>query len=129
MCDFLLVVQWAESMLTTFSVANSVFLQKHCEIVCRRWTLEGVYFYRHECILCLVCLVTCFSFFLLVWLSHRGHPDPNLTYAEELVYRMGLADVDADPHPHSHFHRPAELLLDGNIPDFGAAADGDAVWM
>jgi phosphoglucomutase len=38
------------------------------------------------------------------------HPDPNLTYAEELVARMGL---NAE-------HVPSD------IPDFGAAADGDA---
>jgi len=45
-----------------------------------------------------------------------GHPDPNLTYAHDLVKSMGLdskgcalADVDPD-----------------SLPDFGAAADGDA---
>ncbi|CAM8951590.1 unnamed protein product [Rhodiola kirilowii] len=38
-----------------------------------------------------------------------GHPDPNLTYAKELVARMGLGSNAAkDP------------------PEFGAAADGDA---
>ncbi|KAM5566838.1 phosphoglucomutase, cytoplasmic [Rosa sericea] len=38
-----------------------------------------------------------------------GHPDPNLTYAKELVARMGLGKSDTqDP------------------PEFGAAADGDA---
>ncbi|XP_078170661.1 phosphoglucomutase, cytoplasmic 2-like [Carex rostrata] len=38
-----------------------------------------------------------------------GHPDPNLTYAKELVARMGLGKSPAsDP------------------PEFGAAADGDA---
>jgi phosphoglucomutase len=38
-----------------------------------------------------------------------GHPDPNLTYAKELVARMGLGQTPAsDP------------------PEFGAAADGDA---
>ncbi|EMS45857.1 Phosphoglucomutase, cytoplasmic [Triticum urartu] len=38
-----------------------------------------------------------------------GHPDPNLTYAKELVERMGLGKTsNADP------------------PEFGAAADGDA---
>ena len=41
-----------------------------------------------------------------------GHPDPNLTYAEELVARMGLG---------------AHAVADAStIPDFGAAADGDA---
>ncbi|KAJ3672887.1 hypothetical protein LUZ60_006261 [Juncus effusus] len=38
-----------------------------------------------------------------------GHPDPNLTYAKELVARMGLGKTpNSDP------------------PEFGAAADGDA---
>ncbi|KAG8382729.1 hypothetical protein BUALT_Bualt05G0107600 [Buddleja alternifolia] len=38
-----------------------------------------------------------------------GHPDPNLTYAKELVARMGLGKTnEQDP------------------PEFGAAADGDA---
>ncbi len=36
-------------------------------------------------------------------------PDPNLTYAHDLVNRMGLGD-----------HAPS------TIPDFGAACDGDA---
>lgn len=41
-----------------------------------------------------------------------GHPDPNLKYAHDLVERMGLgAEVPED---------------DAKIPDFGAAADGDA---
>lgn len=44
------------------------------------------------------------------------HPDPNLTYAEELVARMGVDATGAklpgvDPK---------------TVPDFGAAADGDA---
>lgn len=39
-----------------------------------------------------------------------GHPDPNLTYAERLVHIMGLNPKDI----------PKE------IPDFGAACDGDA---
>ncbi|CAO2839181.1 unnamed protein product [Amaranthus hypochondriacus] len=38
-----------------------------------------------------------------------GHPDPNLTYAKELVQRMGL-DKNSEGEP----------------PEFGAAADGDA---
>ncbi|KAJ9563575.1 hypothetical protein OSB04_008735 [Centaurea solstitialis] len=38
-----------------------------------------------------------------------GHPDPNLTYAKELVARMGLGKTP-----------------DSNPPEFGAAADGDA---
>eukprot|EP00244_Chara_vulgaris_P013085 TRINITY_DN723_c0_g1_i1.p1 TRINITY_DN723_c0_g1~~TRINITY_DN723_c0_g1_i1.p1 ORF type:complete len:585 (+),score=140.98 TRINITY_DN723_c0_g1_i1:324-2078(+) len=38
-----------------------------------------------------------------------GHPDPNLTYAKELVYRMGLGKTAPE-----------------FIPEFGAAADGDA---
>ncbi|KAG9146164.1 hypothetical protein Leryth_007883 [Lithospermum erythrorhizon] len=39
-----------------------------------------------------------------------GHPDPNLTYAKELVARMGLGNTDSGVEP----------------PEFGAAADGDA---
>ncbi|XP_022973560.1 phosphoglucomutase, cytoplasmic [Cucurbita maxima] len=39
-----------------------------------------------------------------------GHPDPNLTYAKELVARMGLGKSSSGQEP----------------PEFGAAADGDA---
>ncbi|CAN6550094.1 unnamed protein product [Malus baccata var. baccata] len=39
-----------------------------------------------------------------------GHPDPNLTYAKELVARMGLSKSNTADEP----------------PEFGAAADGDA---
>ncbi|XP_043695537.1 phosphoglucomutase, cytoplasmic [Telopea speciosissima] len=39
-----------------------------------------------------------------------GHPDPNLTYAKELVVRMGLGKTKPEHEP----------------PEFGAAADGDA---
>ncbi|XP_010044210.2 phosphoglucomutase, cytoplasmic isoform X3 [Eucalyptus grandis] len=39
-----------------------------------------------------------------------GHPDPNLTYAKELVARMGLGKSSPQHEP----------------PEFGAAADGDA---
>ncbi|WOL03932.1 phosphoglucomutase, cytoplasmic 2 [Canna indica] len=39
-----------------------------------------------------------------------GHPDPNLTYAKELVARMGLGKSSSQHEP----------------PEFGAAADGDA---
>lgn len=39
-----------------------------------------------------------------------GHPDPNLTYAKELVARMGLGKSSPQ----------------GELPEFGAAADGDA---
>ncbi|KAF8404036.1 hypothetical protein HHK36_008912 [Tetracentron sinense] len=39
-----------------------------------------------------------------------GHPDPNLTYAKELVARMGLGKTEPQDEP----------------PEFGAAADGDA---
>ncbi|EYU30098.1 hypothetical protein ABFS82_05G043700 [Erythranthe guttata] len=38
-----------------------------------------------------------------------GHPDPNLTYAKELVARMGLGKTSTE-----------------EPPEFGAAADGDA---
>lgn len=39
-----------------------------------------------------------------------GHPDPNLTYAKELVARMGLG----------------KSPIQNETPEFGAAADGDA---
>lgn len=39
-----------------------------------------------------------------------GHPDPNLTYAKELVHTMGLGKAAPANEP----------------PEFGAAADGDA---
>jgi phosphoglucomutase len=39
-----------------------------------------------------------------------GHPDPNLTYAKELVEQMGLGKSTSNVEP----------------PEFGAAADGDA---
>nr|KYP61556.1 Phosphoglucomutase, cytoplasmic [Cajanus cajan] len=39
-----------------------------------------------------------------------GHPDPNLTYAKELVARLGLGKTEPQEEP----------------PEFGAAADGDA---
>ncbi|KAL2342466.1 hypothetical protein Fmac_003751 [Flemingia macrophylla] len=39
-----------------------------------------------------------------------GHPDPNLTYAKELVARLGLGKSEPQDEP----------------PEFGAAADGDA---
>uniref|UniRef100_A0A6N2KRM8 phosphoglucomutase (alpha-D-glucose-1,6-bisphosphate-dependent) n=1 Tax=Salix viminalis TaxID=40686 RepID=A0A6N2KRM8_SALVM len=39
-----------------------------------------------------------------------GHPDPNLTYAKELVACMGLGKSNSEVEP----------------PEFGAAADGDA---
>jgi phosphoglucomutase len=42
------------------------------------------------------------------------HPDPNLTYAEDLVAAMGLTRTG----------EPA--AGDGAVPDFGAAQDGDA---
>jgi len=40
-----------------------------------------------------------------------GHPDPNLTYAHDLVEAMGLGEHKVE---------------DSKVPDFGAAADGDA---
>lgn len=40
-----------------------------------------------------------------------GHPDPNLTYAKELVSKMGLGET---------------VPPDSSIPDLGAACDGDA---
>lgn len=47
--------------------------------------------------------------------AHKGHADPNLTYAVSLVKAMGLTKSGA----------PTAGSL-GYIPDFGAAADGDA---
>ena len=45
-----------------------------------------------------------------------GHPDPNLTYAHELVEIMGLtAKGEIDPKSHRD-----------KVPQFGAASDGDA---
>ena len=41
----------------------------------------------------------------------KGHPDPNLTYAKELVERMGIYATGGQ---------------DNDFPDFGAACDGDA---
>lgn len=43
-----------------------------------------------------------------------GHPDPNLTYAHDLVKKMGLNE-QGNP-----------VGSADNVPDFGAAADGDA---
>ena len=68
-----------------------------------------------------------------VFTLFSGHPDPNLTYASELVSLLGLqADGSlkpADKHEQDQQALPAELkaYLDGKLPDFGAAADGDAV--
>ena len=45
------------------------------------------------------------------------HPDPNLTYAEELVAAMGVDATGA----------PLPGVNPSSVPDFGAAADGDAV--
>jgi phosphoglucomutase len=45
------------------------------------------------------------------------HPDPNLTYAEELVAKMGVDATGA----------PLPGVDPSTVPDFGAAADGDAV--
>ena len=60
-----------------------------------------------------------------------GHPDPNLTYAADLVAAMGLPPAAAAP-PHgdgdaaaaAHHHPPAPVS--DNPPAFGAACDGDA---
>jgi phosphoglucomutase len=43
-----------------------------------------------------------------------GHADPNLTYAKELVAKMGLDK------------KGNKIAVEGAIPSFGAAADGDA---
>ena len=46
---------------------------------------------------------------------HHGHADPNLKYAKGLVAKMGLNE------------RGQKLAVDpAGVPDFGAAADGDA---
>jgi len=42
-----------------------------------------------------------------------GHPDPNLKYADLLCQKMGLGAYEGKK-------------LEGKLPDFGAAADGDA---
>lgn len=42
-----------------------------------------------------------------------GHADPNLTYAKELVGRLGLDRTGS------------KIEVEGEIPEFGAAADGD----
>lgn len=44
-----------------------------------------------------------------------GHPDPNLTYAHELVEKMGLTSTGV-----------VNPDVSGTVPSFGAAADGDA---
>lgn len=51
-----------------------------------------------------------------------GHPDPNLTYASDLVRKMGL-DTSGQPLP-----PPQGSNQDGaeEPPTLGAAADGDA---
>lgn len=41
----------------------------------------------------------------------KGHPDPNLTYADDLVKKLGVFAAADDA---------------GDFPDFGAACDGDA---
>lgn len=55
-----------------------------------------------------------------------GHPDPNLTYARDLVQIMGLPVVAAphDDHHHSSSHSRVHEFKEA--PDFGAAGDGDA---
>ena len=45
-----------------------------------------------------------------------GHPDPNLTYAHDLVRRMGLTREGT----------PLAGVDPATVPDLGAAADGDA---
>jgi phosphoglucomutase len=45
-----------------------------------------------------------------------GHADPNLTYAKELVAKMGL----------DRMGNKIDVPAGDTIPDFGAAADGDA---
>lgn len=45
-----------------------------------------------------------------------GHADPNLTYAKELVRKMGLTNKGL----------PLEEAEGEKVPSFGAAADGDA---
>jgi len=55
-----------------------------------------------------------------------GHPDPNLTYAHELVELMGLG-APKDPHDAKHSaHKQSAAKTAARIPTFGAAADGDA---
>lgn len=49
-----------------------------------------------------------------------GHPDPNLTYAHDLVQKMGLPPAEGG-HGSKHV-----LPATDKVPDFGAACDGDA---
>jgi hypothetical protein len=62
----------------------------------------------------------------MLFCMYSCHPDPNLTYAPELVERMGLP-VASGSHGHGHAHGGEHKKPDGPVPDFGAAADGDAV--
>ena len=56
-----------------------------------------------------------------------GHPDPNLTYAADLVARMGLPPAAAaHDDGHSHGHPAATTPISTTPPSFGAACDGDA---
>lgn len=58
-------------------------------------------------------VVICLDLWMTCWIQEDfggGHPDPNLTYAKELVARMGLGKSEPQDDP----------------PEFGAASDGDA---
>lgn len=73
---------------------ETTFLRSLC-------SLKLMYPYSSPCFACNSCKQEDFG---------GGHPDPNLTYAKELVARMGLGKSTTQDEP----------------PEFGAAADGDA---
>jgi phosphoglucomutase len=60
------------------------------------------------------------SYFFFPLLVFRGHPDPNLTYAHDLVELMGLGK-DKQKEKDKKSEKKTK------IPNFGAASDGDAV--
>jgi phosphoglucomutase len=54
------------------------------------------------------------------------HPDPNLTYAPELVAKMGLAaDGSVLPNNSNDSSDSGSSSASSSVPVFGAAADGD----
>jgi phosphoglucomutase len=54
-----------------------------------------------------------------------GHPDPNLTYAADLVAAMGLSPAGSGGDGHGDASHPPPVVS-ANPPAFGAACDGDA---
>ena len=68
--------------------------------------------------------LTFFSFFSLT--KKNSHPDPNLTYAHDLVARMGLTPKGGIAEESGEGGGEGGAGEEANVPDFGAAADGDA---